>query len=359
MKLKPIIAFFVCSLLIACTLPSYRHRNISVSIVEPLSGDIYFVGVPIDILANSYVDGANITERFFIFANSNRIGEIPALTDGPGAMSATLAWTPPSAGEYQIQAEALTSDNEDDRGGVSDSIKICVLDIPGYTTIFQSLGSRSSLVATNYSGPCPLPPQNPTNPNDVSFNMVADASPSTFAYPTDACPNLASVVRFTATIIQDPSDSVGIILAKFQGHPAIALSPAGFTPAGEKLYIGEWDIASLPSDFFDINGLTINWTVFAFSRTGALMANISGAISAAPCTPPAPGKPVDEIPTPTFTPASDADCGPGTYFAENTNQCIPIEIVTVKPDKDNSGQNACKDPGNCPYGWSQQNCSCK
>jgi hypothetical protein len=359
MKYKRVFILLICAMLAACTLPSYTHRGVDVQVLNPRDGQIFFTGNEIDVDAYSYSPGVeNRTVSFNFFANSSAIGSIAASSGSDtSAKQGRLGWMPATAGEYQLQVEALIDDPTDDRGGVSRSVRICILDIPS-RIIRENLGG-DGLLAEGYGGPCPLPPARPTDPSDISFNFTAGPQASSFAFPTETCPDISTpAIYFTARVDRDPSDSLALIIvdvtwgARFSSTP-LALTPSGTGAAGEKLFGGTWT----PPDFYD-GSSPLTWTAFAFSRTGGLLGRITGEIDMNACIPPITGKAEPDV-TPTNTPASEADCGPGTYFAENTNQCIPIEIVTVKPGKDNSGQNACKDPGNCPYGWSQQNCSCK
>lgn len=319
------------------------------------------LGSETTIVASSYETegGTNQTSRFLFFANGAGIGEVPASAGSPGGMQAEILWSPTTAGEYQLQAEAIVNNAADDRGGVSTGVRVCVLDLP--TDIIRE-NIPGNFVARGYSGPCPLPPPNPSNPNDTSFNFVVGTNAGFFAYPTDACPSLdLPVVNFTATVDHDPSDQLALIVVDItwgEGFAAVpvALTPSGVGPAGEKIYTGGW---SLEDIFGDYDGSPIMWTAFAVARNGSLLGRADGMIVMSPCIP-GEGKPEVEI-TPTNTPGSAKDCPAGTYFADATFQCIPIQIIPANPDggSDGGGGNSC--PSSCAPGQDQlpyPNCSC-
>jgi hypothetical protein len=251
-------------------------------------------------------------------------------------MQAEIRWSPATAGEYQIQTEAIVNDPVDDRGGVSTGVRVCVLDLPTENMPFVSQ-------IRGYSGPCPLPPPNPTNPNDTSFNFIAGTNASLFAYPTDACPLLEiPFVNFTATVDRDPSDQLALILVDITwgGDRAaipLAMSPSGVGPAGEKLYSGGWSLENILGNY---DGSPITWTAFAFARNGSLLGRATGTIEMRPCTIGA-GKPEDG-PTQTIIPGSV----PPTK--QKNEEPAPIEPAPEVCPPCNPGQDQ------IPY----PNCSC-
>lgn len=346
--MKPNRLSFIFSLLLlfvfasSCTLPAYRIARYEVRVIQPNNNDLVFLGDEISIYGHSYlVSAENITSQFVFFANSTTLGTVPA---EPGsetsAKQANFRWTPPSAGEYQLQVEAYLNNSTDDRGGVSVPVKICVLDFPVSGIRENIPGTSESFLAEGYTGPCPLPPPAPTNPNDTSFNFTVGTQASFFAFPTDACPDVAQpVVRFTALVDRDPSDQTGLIIVYMNwgdsiGDWPVALSPAGIGPAGEKTFTGSWSPPAIHDGMGIIDGInSITWTAFAFGRNGALLGETSGTIDLRPCTPGAPAGKIDEsTETPTqlaevtatstpslpfnFTLTSNATCrkGPNNQF---------------------------------------------
>lgn len=269
----------------SCTLPTFTRRNLDVRVVEPKSNQVYLVGTTIDIEASSYASdgGANNTNRFIFFANGISLGEVAAVDGGPGGRQASYSWTPTSANEYSLQTEAILNSATDDRGGISSGVRICVLDLPA-SAASEHLGFEFTN-ANGYTGPCVLPPPSPTDPADTSFNMLVGTQASFFAFPTEACPDVAvPVVNFTATIDRDPSDSIAYIIVDItwgagSADIPIMLSPTGRDASGYKIYTGSWS----PPDFYD-GSTPINWQAVAFNRSGGLLARLNGTIDMRPCT---------------------------------------------------------------------------
>ncbi len=304
-----IFSFLICFVFASsCTLPAYRIARYDVQILELSNNDLFFLGNEISINSYSYLAGAeNLTSQFTFFANSLTLGTVPAEPGSePAAKQASFRWTPPSAGEYQLQVEAIKNNPSDDRGGVSSAVRICVLDFP-LSGIRENIpGTAEAFNVEGYSGPCPFPPPAPTNPADTSFNFTVGTQTSFFALPTDACPDVAHpVIRFTALVDRDPSDQTGLILVYMSwgdsfGDTPIALSPTGVGPAGEKTFTGSWAPPYIEDGIGIIDGVnTITWTASAFGRDGALLGQTSGTIDLRPCT---PGAPAGKVDAPTETP---------------------------------------------------------
>jgi hypothetical protein len=82
----------------------------------------------------------------------------------------------------------------------------------------------------------------------------------------------------------------------------------------------------------------VTWTAKAIGRDGSILA-INGPhtipVDVNPLCSPVPLSAPFTLPAPTLastaTPASAKDCPSGTFFAEQTHKCIPIQIVTAKP----------------------------
>lgn len=330
-KVPLILLMFVIA---SCNLPNYTHRDLRVVVNKPITGEVYLPGSTIEVKALSFFEdetadpASNRTNRFLFFANGMGIGE-SAATDGINTRRGTIIWTPSAAGEYSLQAEAIVNDSVDDRGGVSTSSTICVLDLPG-ENIYSALGIPSGSSLGDISGgPCLVPPQNPTELGFAAFNMNVGATPSSIAFPTNSCPDVEGRISFTAIVNEDPGDNLAIIIVKVQTSPAsesnrIILHYSGLGGTGEKIYMGEY--------FLWIDSIyepqEISWQAFAFGRDGATLAideSVIGVdtILAAPCL--APARKLEETATPTLI----------TVTETTTPTLIPIILPTPTKEKQN------------------------
>ncbi len=332
-KVALILLMFIIT---SCNLPSYTHRDLRVVINKPVTGSVYLLGSSIEVRALSFfedetaVPTSNLTNRFLFFANGMGIGEANA-TDGANSRRGTVSWTPGTSGEYSLQAEAIVNDQVDDRGGVSIPSVICVLDVPG-TNIYSELGlPPGSSLGDIASGSCLLPPQNPTESGAVAFNMNIGAAPSSIAIPTNSCPDIEGMIRFTAIVNEDPGDNLAFIVVKVQTSPAlemdrIILHYSGLGASGEKIYTGDY---FLPVDSIS-EPQEINWRTFAFGRDGSTLAIHESTIGvdtilAAPCM--APVRKIEDTPTPTLI-----------IVTETTTPTL-IPVILPSPTKEKEDKN--------------------
>lgn len=368
---------FLSIMLGACTLDVTTRSDLAINISYPEDGAVMPLG-PVEIYAGvtSY-DSSRTVTRISFFQNAVSIGrdtilEVsgePSFRDYLG----NIRWNPPEPGEYLLQAMV-------ERPRVSsDPVRICVID-------FQI--SAPSLdypyPPTGYEGPCPIPARDEfATPGEQSLNAIA--SPGRILYAPDGitdCP-AAGTLSFEATLLDPPQD-VAFILADYSvagtlsgSHPGetfgrtIVLNYVRTSTTGMKFFAGStaYSLNNRLAEFYGSEPGEITWTVRAIGRNGATLLSVGpSTIPVEPCAPSGVIPPLletpTETPTLTATPASDKDCPPGTYFAPATNRCIPIQIVTTKPEggNDGGGGSSCiEPPGACGLGmyWSSATCSCR
>jgi hypothetical protein len=360
----------VCVLVLSgCVLPtSPPAADFNSYLALPYEGSVFQLGTPIDLYANaiSLAEGRGITNLIY-YANGSPVGsEAPEYDAAANEWWAELLWTPPSVGEYSVQVQAVR------RGGtyISAPVRVCVIDFP--------IDSGTYGPAFGYGGPCPIPDRDSSaRPGALTF--AAEATPDSVSYSPDvsatpSCPY--PTISFQATVVDPPEDValvtvvysfpygpgtgpsvppgtpevLTIVLtqtASFAGSARIYTGTAGFVPRESALYFG------------GVGG-DISWTAQAIGRDATLLATDGPhTIPASPCTPAPLSAP---FPALTATPASARDCPAGTFFAETTHKCLPVQIQPTKKGggSPNCSQyttdTACNAAPGCSYDYVAKKC---
>jgi len=372
-----------CNLLIAiilgaCTLGPFSARDVSVWVAQPAQGAVLPLG-DINVIGKAGVSHPRAALRdMTFFANGIFIGrdsslEVTGVPPFPIFFyDGDIVWTPETPGEYFLQVMSSR------RVAVSDPVRVCIIDftfpIPETDDLVGPFG---------YEGPCPIPDRDEfATPGEQS--LTVDASPDTLLYrPYEVTCPWPEPLTFEAALMDPPEDVVfvtvdvsvtGASTGSFPGETfayQIVLNQTDTLPSGVKMFEGSIsfpDPREFLAEYLGNEPGEVIWTARAIGRDGSVILSIGPvSIPVVPCTPiirlSITLPPV--TPTPTSTPASDADCPPGTYFAPATNRCIPIQIVTSQPGGDGDGDgggNACIEPtGGCQGGqyWSSATCSCQ
>lgn len=348
MKRYITLGIILCVLLASCTFPVTTSDDFDIHFGRPATGDVIMLGESMELLANGSSASGDVT-RVLYFANGSLVGTRP--NSYGSSIVADYSWTPAEAGLYTLQLAAQR------RGATaySHTVQVCVLP-------FQIAPDHpSDTYAHGYNGDCTIPDRSGSAaPGDPT--MDASANPTTLTYIPDyfdLCPDETRVVAFNVTVT-DPPDSVVFAAIALQVDPALAsrinsettlaLTQTDAAPPNTKTFSGTLDmhifLARSLTESATSTGESgnLNWTARAFGRDGAILIE-SGPFSI-------PAEPVNcsgesllpslepiivVPPAATATPASAQDCPPGTYFAEITHKCIPVQIQPTK----SGGGSAC------------------
>src|SRR5258707_2111471 len=140
MKRLSLVCLFL--LLSGCIIPTNLNYPglVDVALGSPESNTTWFVGeqVQLEGYANLPTGGPTV-DRFTFYSDARQIAEFA--TDSSATRTFPYAaghWTPPAAGEYQIQVWARLSNG---RLAVSDPARICVLNIaiPEVSSIYPDV----------------------------------------------------------------------------------------------------------------------------------------------------------------------------------------------------------------------------
>lgn len=380
------LTFFIIFLiaLTSCTFPASASDTLQVYVARPVSGDVIMLGERFDFLANGLSTAGDVS-RVLFFANGSLVGE--ADNAAGETISTSVRWEPPAVGEYQLQVAAQ-------RGSeyfYSETVTVCVLPFqiaPGHPT---------DIYAHGFEGECVIPARSPAAVAGSPEATTASASPNPLTYIPgyfESCREMTRFVNFKF-YIDDPNDdvvftSIAINLAqalmgRISGEATLALTRVGDEAPHTKLYAGRLDLHTyLERSFVDpasgeaLPGDLI-WSARAFGRDGSIVLEEGPFVI--PVTPvgcdnlplaPAaietllPEPLVTFEPQPTATPATAADCPPGTYFSDITNKCYQVALPTATPKENPSGgsQNTCSqyDSANacisagCTYDYDSKSC---
>ena len=367
---KLTVVIFVVLLLSGCVLPSnLNYPGVESLLTNPASGSILPLGHPVGLYAaSSFPEAGPTVERFTFYANALQIAEVLPGASGPSWANGNAAWTPPEAGEFQLQVWGRLSN---DRLAISRAVRICVLDIT-----FSSLSSPG---ADGYSGPCELPATPIIDPS-APVTLSTTPAPVSLPFATASCPVSGALdeITFSATV-NDAGNRVAFVIVDMEIHfndpgdtfdaPApLALNQTSSTGT-YKVFTGTTthleDFLGDPSLTGSSSLITIRWTARAFDRTGAVLVT-DGPLDllAGPCEPPIHPL-ISASPTPslfTILPTNTPQglCPPGTYYAPVTNQCIPVQIKPTKSGGPNCSQyttdTSCNAAPGCAYDYVAKKC---
>ncbi len=354
----------IAAQIVSCALPVVPAEDFDVHLARPWDGDVVMVGEPVELLANGADPGRRVLAVGF-FANGRMLGSGRNLAlrhPDVTVIIGRIIWTPTEPGLYRIRAVAYADGNY----AASDVVDVCVLP-------FQiAAGHPTDVYAHGYDGDCELPPRRESAPPGEATMLSAAASPPSLTYIPDYidfCPDKTRFIRFTVEI-DDPHDdvvfaavAVRIIPAlseRYNSETTVVLNHIGDDLPYTKRYQGEINIhiflaLSLTDPMTGVGRIgNLTWRAQAFGRDGEVLIS-AGPFSiestpvhcdgsyAGPGAPTAPSTLKATVtPLPTQTPASAADCPPGTYFSETTHKCIAIQTLTPKPG---GGQQGCSQYG--------------
>jgi hypothetical protein len=369
-------AFIFLSLLLnsGCVLPStLNFPGTSTELGLPHPGSIYSLGQAVSLAAFArYPTAGPTVEGFTFYSNALEIAEAPlgvsgTTSRGDSWTTGDSTWTPPAAGEYQIQAWARLSNG---RLNISGPARICVLDISfhGYT---------DSLPPYGYTGPCEVPSSPVTDPS-AAVRLTTTPSPISIGYATETCPAAPPATITFYSTVDDPGNRAAFVAVDIVENfhdvgstttsgPALALTQTS-SVGTTKIFSGStYDMTSdLGDSTFGPPGIvTITWTARAYDRSGAILVTDGPHdLLAAPCDPPVHPLILATptiVPVPTETP--QGLCPPGTYYAPVTHQCIPIQINPTKSGGPNCAQyttdTSCNAAPGCSYDYVAKKCKAK
>ncbi len=362
----------------ACVLPTTDRYHLNTRFLRPIDGSV----IPVAPITLSAIMTTHPTPGFFtslhvsgmtFFANGIEIGNATAIEADPESgipaggivYMGSRSWTPPGPGEYYIQVKAsLTHLVDYVSGDYSSAIRLCVVD--------DSIAPPGSLTYHGYPGVCPLPTRDPSAPTTGTISTVsATVNPSSLEFCPEPDPNTYPSLLFTVSV-QDPADQIELIQVFIQDSDSrdawgdgVALGLTSVGPSGEKIFTGTEDLAA---EFYRplsyVGSATflgdLLWLPVARLRSGAFARESWHTIPVHRCVPlEAPFSFATPTLGTTATPASARDCPSGTFFAEQTHKCIPVQIVTVKPGHSGCAQydnaSACTSNG---CGWDKPSSTC-
>ena len=353
-------------LLSACVLPSTDRYHLHTRFLRPIDGSV----IPVAPITLTAVMSTRLVPGFFsslhvsgmtFFANGVEIGNATTIEADDDASSpepgiiyiGSRSWTPPAPGEYFIQVKAtLTHLVDYVNGDYSSAIRLCVVD--------DSIAPPGSLTYHGYSGVCPLPTRDPSAPTTGTIDTVsATVNPSSLGFCPEPDPNTYPSLLFTVSI-QDPADQIELIDVFIKDSDSrnawgdgVALGLTSIGPSGEKIFTGTEDLAA---EFYRplsyIGSATflgdLLWLPVARLHSGELLSESWHTIPVHRCVPlEAPFSFATPTPVSTATPASARDCPSGTFFAEQTHRCIPVQILPTKPGHSGGGCPQYGDPSSC------------
>lgn len=326
----------ICLFVSGCILPARSRAGFSVDVTSPLNGTVFTLpsseaptflsGFPVYAKANA-ADGGVVSIVYY--ANGRVIGTDSTPDAATGDSS--ILWIPPAAGEYFLQAEAQRAHVS----ALSSAIRVCVLE-------------GINILASGYSGPCPIPPPDPSAPAGGSVEMTATANPGGVAYSWEACPTPSEYVISFEASVNDISDRVALVYVMLQitGNPSatdeysgvIVLNWTASAPSGEKIFTGSTTIQSVAfANVLDGGIGSLEWTARAVDRGNvSLVDEEPHFIPAAPCELPVIGIPMPLIiaPTDTLIPTQTL-----TPTPTSTPTLIPYIPPTKKPNDDGGSDN--------------------
>ncbi len=337
MKTKSGVLFcllFIVSLILGACGPSGDHPITpptaltnpeipSILLERPLNGSIHNLGSSIYFaLLLPGISSSSLHEVTFL-VNGAPVGT----ANGSGEFN----WVAPHAGEYYVQGKAVLNDGAT---AISTPNRICVM----------SLSSNSAIAdeEPGYLGPCVPPTRIPNAAASGDIAISAIASPGVINYSTDpACSLTHTDIAFVATV-NDPQDLVAFAAVQFEtdlsgnGGFLTYLNWTTTRPVNQKEY--RTTISFGPSTLAGIAGGVFRWRIVSYGRDGQALQH--SALYSIPLQQIQCSQQPLEIATLT-PPPSSVSCPPGTYYAEGSQQCVQIQIITPKPGSGNSGNNQC------------------
>jgi hypothetical protein len=314
-----VVLLLIGLLLGACSLPTFGTSGYTSKIIYPPSGGIFSLGSEINVIGGTDygVSQPPVTSLTF-WGNGMRLGApVSSLETTPyGTNAQTIgrqSWTPPSAGEYQVQVQATISDG---RISISPPVRICVLD---FVLPHLDLGSDSG--SGGYTGPCHLPPAPAFSPQSNTVSIVGQATPASLVFSNTnpiCAPSVSPTITFQASA-NDLGSRIALVTAIYDvsvpgvggGTESIVLNQSsGLTPPTRTFSGTTPNIEGILANLQDASGNAISgdlvWTIHAYGRDGALLASDGPhTIPAAPaiCTGSPTVMPHVIQPFPTDTPA--------------------------------------------------------
>jgi hypothetical protein len=332
----------------ACTFPVTTSDDIEVHIARPASGDVIMLGESVQFLANGSSSDGDV-RRVLFFANGSLVGDEPNAHDE--IIVSEIIWTPPAAGEYTLQVAA----QRDSEYIYSSTVELCVLP-------FQiAPGHPVDIYAHGYEGECTIPPRS-SSAGTGSPSMRTSVAPTSLTYVPSFysdCPGETRMMDFKV-YVDDPHDDVVFVAIAIQIEPGFAsrinsettvvlTHTVGEAP-GTKGFFGQFDVhiflarSLISRSTGEAVSGELRWTARAFGRDGSIL--LEHGPQGIPVSPlncdgtsvlTSASAPILIESTGTATPRSAADCPAGTYYAETTSKCIPIQISTEKPSGDHDG----------------------
>jgi len=374
-----IVCFVFISVLLSsgCVLPStLNFPGTSTELGLPSPGSIYSLGQVVNLAAVTRFPLAGPrVEGFTFYSDAREIAVAPIGASGTGSGGSGWAtgeatWTPPAVGEYQLQVWARLSNG---RLNISSPARICVLDISfhGYT---------DSLPPYGYTAACEVPSSPVTDPS-AAVRLTTTPSPISIGYATETCPAAPPATITFYSTVDDPGNRAAFVLVDMvlnyhdvgsttTSGPALALTQTSSVGATKIFSGSSYDLTSDlgPSTLGPPGIVTITWTARAYDRSGAILVTDGPHdLLAAPCDPPVHplllATPTLITILPTNTPASARDCPPGTFFADQTHKCLPIQTLPTKKSGPNCSQyttdTSCNAAPGCAYDYIAKQCKAK
>ncbi|HUI90153.1 MAG TPA: hypothetical protein VLX61_15650 [Anaerolineales bacterium] len=294
---------FACSAMVFLFLsgcgPTAPSNTLSVDLVSPRTSIVIWPQSPYILAAQAFLQGSGSNPsgdqaaHVTFYANGQMIGAVDSSTN----RQAVLKWTPPTVGEYSIQAQAQVNGNT----ASSKFVQMCILNID------TSQGFR--LWGYGYNGSCALPP---ASTSTTPVKLSASAKPAGLSY-SYSCPTSisATILNFQVNVT-DPGNRVAFVAIKYMGQNYASKSPLVFDGAssndlydsvmlnetslasdGTKIFTGSTeDLGPISSEI--LSGATggIQWWARALKSNGVgadqVLAEIGPqTVPIGPCTPPA------------------------------------------------------------------------
>jgi hypothetical protein len=347
MKSKLLWIMMIGFLLGACSLPARTNPDFAIDVTDPPHGMIFTLSsIPSLVVRtkSGSLDGGAIV-RIIYYANGLVIGTDSSVD--PAVGDSSIEWAVPAPGEYFLQAEAQRAHDS----VLSAAVRVCVIE-------------GINIIASGYTGPCPIPPSDPSAPLGGSVDMTTTTRTTSIAYPWDGCPTPAEYTISFEARLSDISDLAALVYVNLRivGDPAapdsydgiVAMNWTGSAPTGEKIFTGSTIIQSQAF----VNVLqgeigSLEWAAGAVGRDNvALVDETPHSIPAGPCDPPVIGVPMPIVIEPTDTLAPTA-----TSTATLIPYVPPTSTKKPKGGNDNGGGDTSGGSGPVCKGLDEKSCN--
>jgi hypothetical protein len=328
------LGLLVPLLLGACTFPTTTTSILDGEIYLPANNAVVVLGSPTTIYGYGASTRWPVTQLLY-YDNGMGLGaaadfatyppDPPAISDVEG----DIQWTPTQVGWNYLQMQIIAGGH----AAITAPVRVCVVD---FTTDPGWYGTGTPSWSYGYEGPCPIPDRDASAvPGPVT--MSASATPDHLVYDAGwpsapTCPGLPLSSVLFQVIVNDPPEDVAFVAVQYSisswtHTQSLILTQTGSLAPSTRLFSGTTEALPRGTD------LTVTWTGIAYGRDGStLLTDGPHTIPADPCVPVPLSAPfTPPAATLTATPASARDCPPGTFFAEQTHRCIPVQILPTKP----------------------------